>query len=117
MNGVEAAALLIRVSVGSVQVLFGLSQQRSPQDWLGYVPKPLQLLLPVKPVNFMRIHSLGNIGIGLWLLSGLVLPVAIWVSLLWWIWILPFAFYKAMSIGLRDFAIIMSLIALLLLSA
>ena len=115
MSDVETAALLIRIGVSSVQVLFGLSQQRSPEDWLGYIPKPIQFIMPIKPAKFMRIHSLGNLGIGIWLLSGLALPVAIWVSLLWWIWILPFAFYKAMSIGLRDFAIIMSLIALLLL--
>lgn len=113
MNNTEIADLMIRLGVGITQVVFGLSQQRSPEAWLGYIPRPLRYIMPIKPTTFMRIHSLGNIGLGAWLVSGLAQPAAVWCSLLWWAWILPFAFYRALAIGMRDFTIIIALIALL----
>jgi hypothetical protein len=116
MNDTETAIVLIRVGVGIVQIAFGLSQQFAPEKWLCYIPGFLRFIMPIKPTTFMRVHSLGNLSLGLLLVSGLWMPTAIWLALGWWIWILPFAFYKDMTIGLRDFAIIMSLITLLVLS-
>jgi hypothetical protein len=115
MDHVEVAALLIRLGVGIVMVSFGLYQVTKPETWLKYIPKPLQFIMPFKPTSFMRIHALGNIGLGLLLAIGIWQPVSVWLALLWWAWVLPFAFYAELTMGLRDFAIIMALIALLLL--
>jgi hypothetical protein len=113
MQDVEVAALLIRLVVGVVMVLFGISQMRSPEKWLKYIPGLLRFIMPIKPASFMRIHSLGNLGLGLLLASGLWQPASIWLALVWWILVLPFAFYYEYTVGLRDAAIIMALIALL----
>lgn len=116
MDNAETAALLIRIGVGTVMIAFGLSQQFSPHKWLDYMPWLIRFIMPISPVHFMRLHSLGNLGLGILLLGGVWLPAALWLVLVWWIAILPFAFYKDFTIGLRDFAIIMSLIALLVLT-
>lgn len=116
MNDSETAALLIRIGVGTVMVAYGVSQQLSPHKWLDYMPGLVSFIMPIRPASYIRIHSLGNLGLGILLLGGLWMPAALWLVLAWWIWILPFAFYKDFTIGLRDSAIIMSLIALLVLT-
>jgi uncharacterized protein YjeT (DUF2065 family) len=115
MDNIDTASLLIRGGIGLVMVLFGLSQLRKPEKWLKYIPKLIQFLMPVKPESFMRVHSLGNISLGLLLLTGLFQPLTIWLAIAWWIWVSPFAFYYEVTVGLRDFAIIMALVALLVL--
>jgi hypothetical protein len=116
MENINTAELLIRLGVGIVMVLFGLSQMKSPEKWLQYIPKFFQFIMPVRPTSFMRAHSLGNLGLGAWLMIGGGGTWSIWISILWWISILPSAFYHAYTTGLRDFAIIMALIALLVLN-
>ncbi len=113
MEAIDTASLLIRLGIGSVMVLFGISQQKSPQNWLGYIPGLVRFILPIKPEQFMRIHSLGNIALGSLLISGAWPTVSVCLALGWWLWVLPFAFYKDFTIGMRDLAIVMSLAALL----
>ncbi len=115
MDPTELAALQIRIGVGSVMLLFGLSQISSPGRWREYIPPVVRFIMPMQPETFMRIHALGNLGLGLILLLGLWLPVTVWLVLAWWLWVLPFAFYADISKGLRDVAIIMSLLALIVL--
>lgn len=116
MDDAETAALLIRIGVGTVMIAFGASQFRSPHKWLDYMPRFVRFILPIEPAAFMRVHSLSNLVLGILLLSGLWMPAALGFVLAWWIAILPFAFYKDFTIGLRDFAIIMALIAMLVLT-
>lgn len=115
MQDIHTARLLIQIGVGIVMILFGLSQITSPDKWLKYLPRFVRFIMPVKPTNFMRAHSLGNLGLGILLAIGVWQPAVIWITIFWWISILPFAFYAEYSIGLRDVAIILSLIGLLLL--
>lgn len=116
MDKIDTARLLIRLGVGIVMLLFGLSQIKSPAKWLGYIPGFLKFIMPIRPTSFMRLHSLGNIVLGGLLVSSFWQPVSIWLALIWWGTILPFAFYYGYTTGLRDFAIIMALVSLLLLS-
>lgn len=115
MDHVQTASLLIRLGVGVVMVLFGLSQLRSPELWLTYIPRIIRFFMPMEPKIFMRIHSLGNLGLGLLLCLGIWFPVILWITIFWWISILPFAFYYEYTVGLRDVSIILALIALLML--
>ncbi|HSH18203.1 MAG TPA: hypothetical protein VK978_02370 [Candidatus Saccharimonadales bacterium] len=114
MDNVETASLLIRLSIGIVMVLFGISQIKAPQQWLDYIPGFIRFLMPVKPASFMRLHGLGNLSLGLLLMSGWLQPLSLWLALAWWAWVLPFAFFYNWTVGLRDFAIIMALATLLL---
>lgn len=116
MNDIAAADLLIRVGVGIVMVAFGINQIASPVNWLKYIPRLVRFIMPIDSRVFMRLHGTGNVTLGLFLASGLLQPLSIWTALLWWLWILPFAAYYDRTIGLRDFAIIVSLAALLVLN-
>lgn len=115
MSDIETAELIIRLSIGLAMIVFGASQMKSPEKWLKYMPGIIRFLMPIKPTSFMRMHSVGNISLGFLLAAGLFQPVSIWMALLWWIWVSPFAFYYEFTVGLRDLAIIMSLVSLLLL--
>ena len=97
-------------------IAFGISQQKSPGSWLKYMPGFVRCVLPIHPITFMRVHSVGNILLGTLLTLGLLQPVSIWLAIGWWVFVTPFAFYAEFSMGLRDFAIVLSLIALLVLN-
>ncbi len=106
--------LLIRMGTALTMVLFGLNQFFSPQKWIDYIPGWMRKLSPMQPQTTMRIHSLGNIFLGIWLALGFAPVLGAWINIIWWASILPFAFMKDWRIGLRDLSITFSLIALLL---
>lgn len=116
MTDSEIAGLLIRFGVGLVMIVFGINQMRSPTGWLAYMPPFVRFILPIDSKLFMRMHGVTNLVLGALLLSGLWLPVAACIALAWWIWILPFATYYHWTVGLRDLAIILALLALVYLS-
>lgn len=115
MQDIEIANLLIRLSIGTVMFIFGLSQVKSPEKWLKYMPGIIRFLMPIKPTSFMKVHALGNLSLGILLASGLFQPISIWVAIVWWAWVSPFAFYYEFTVGLRDLAIIMAIVSLLFL--
>jgi hypothetical protein len=101
--------LLPRIGVSLVMIIFGIDQIRNSYDWeKEYVPKWLKGKMP------MPLHGFGNLLLGLWLLSGFYLVTALWTVFIWWITILPFAFYGSWKAGLRDLAIITSIASLLI---
>ncbi len=114
----ELAKILISLGGGLLMVSFGINQLRKPQAWLDYVPQWFLKSSPFSPTNFMRLHALGNVAFGLFLFvgviffSGLISLVAAWVALLWMASIVPFAFQKDWSIGMRDLSITLALAAL-----
>ncbi len=112
MTDQAIAELLIRLSVGIVMVIFGLTQIKQPDKWLRYMPGIVRFILPLQPTTFLRIHGLGNVSLGLLLMSGLAQPVSACLALAWWIFVTPFAAYYDWTVGLRDFAISMALLAL-----
>lgn len=115
MSELHAVELLIRISIGAVMILFGLSQMVAPKRWLGYVPWWLDFLLPMPSRIFMRLHGLGNLVLGT-LLAGGWWPLIIgYVAAGWWFSILPFALAYDMFIGLRDAVIICAICAYLIL--
>lgn len=113
MTRVEVAALLIRLGVGIVMALFGISQMKSPEPWLRYIPRFFRFIMPVKPTGFMRLHGFLNIALGVLLAASIWQPAMTWICAIWWLTITPFAFYYEFSVGLRDLAIIMSLVAVI----
>jgi hypothetical protein len=107
----DLARLLLRLGPSVVMMAFGSHQMYSPQPWIKeYMPKWIKNLYD--PDITMRIHGTGNAILGLLLLFG----IGEWWSLIWWLSILPFAFYGSWKAGLRDLAIVLSLVALILLT-
>jgi hypothetical protein len=111
----ETAKLLIHLGTGLAMIAFGAHQIARPQHWLDYLPRWFRQLSPLQDNVFMRVHGTGNLLLGLWLFSGLYAPVAAWLSLIWWISILPFALFRDWRDGMRDIAIICGLIAYIVL--
>lgn len=114
MNEVEWAALLIRVIVGATMMSFGVHQIVRPGAWSGYLPPQLIRLLPAPKNSFMRTHGLGNLALGLGLFIQLLPFVVDWIVLVWWLSILPFAFYADWAVGMRDASVIAALAALII---
>jgi len=106
---------LLRFGVSLIMLVFGIHQLIKPQDWFEYIPKWLQDFLPTKPTTEMRMHALGNILFGGFLLSNIYPVAAGWVAFIWWLTILPFAFRRSWAIGMRDLTIIFALGAYILL--
>ncbi len=106
---------VISFGVGITMIAFGINQLTKPGNWLGYMPSWLTGASPMKPETTMRIHALGNILFGLFLIFPLYPIVAAWIGLIWWITILPFAFKYDWRIGMRDLSIVFALIALVML--
>ena len=114
MTDIEWADLVIRITIGAVMVSFGLHQITNPKLWQEYLPPWLHKII-MAPVTFMQMHGLLNLSLGLAFGLSLWPDVMTWVVLAWWVSILPFAFYVKWTIGMRDAAIIASLVALIIL--
>lgn len=109
-----AAIWLIRIGVALTMMIFGLNQMVKPEVWFHYVPEFMKKTSPISPALQMRVHALGNIVFGLFLIAGSFHPlIAAWVALVWWITILPFTFKVKWDIGMRDLSIIFSLVSLI----
>jgi hypothetical protein len=109
------AELILRLAPALTMVIFGLNQWVKPSDWVHYIPPSLARSSPMKPESSMKLHALGNLAFGLLLASGWHPLVGVWIALIWWASILPFAFRVNWAIGLRDLSITLGLVALLLL--
>jgi uncharacterized membrane protein YphA (DoxX/SURF4 family) len=115
VSDTEAASLLIRISVGTVMVLFGIHQIIKPYEWKDYIPSWLARLIMVPKTMFLQVHGLGNLALGILFLIGFWPQVFDWIVLGWWVTILPFALYVKWSLAARDMAIIAALGAVILL--
>ena len=111
----DTAQLLLRLAPALTMVIFGIHQWAKPSEWLHYIPAWATKSSPMKPESSMKLHALGNIAFGLFLASGWHPLLSVWVALIWWVSILPFAFRVSWAIGLRDLTITVGLVALLLL--
>lgn len=109
----ELSLQLIRASVGLTMVAFGLHQIWQPKQWVHYIPHWLEKLDPLQTTTTLRIHGAGNLVLGVLFLSGLWTIIASWLTIAWWVSILPFALYHDWRIALRDLVVIVSVIAFL----
>jgi uncharacterized membrane protein YphA (DoxX/SURF4 family) len=110
------ALWVIRAGTALCMLAFGVHQIRKPKDWAVFIPAWFQRLSPISNEAMMRLHSLGNLAFGLFLVVGIFPLVSAWVALIWWIFILPFVFPVDWAAGMRDLAITCGLIALVLLT-
>jgi hypothetical protein len=105
---------IIRAGIALAMFAFGIEQLLKPSRWTGYIPPLLSRLLPTSPNTTMRMHAVGNIVLGIWLAIGFYHPVILWLAFLWWLSILPFALWRDWRVGLRDLAITLTLLVLVL---
>lgn len=103
----------LRLGTALIMLVFGVHQMLWPHEWFEYLPSWLKKLSPVSETIDMRLHALGNSILGIWFVIN-VFPVFIaWAVLIWWLSILPFAFRRNWSMGMRDLTIIFAIVAYL----
>jgi len=108
----DIAIWLIRLGVALNMVAFGIHQIISPKPWIEeYVPQWV-MKMRISPKTIMQIHGGGNLILGLFLVSGFWSQASAVSALVWWVLILPFAFYGSWKAGMRDVAITFALAAL-----
>lgn len=109
------AIILLRSSIALLMIIFGIHQYLSPGRWFEYIPAMMKRTPTMSPHSVMRIHSAGNIILGLFLITGFKTLIAAWIVFIWWLSMLPFSFMEKWSTGLRDTVIAISLLALIFL--
>jgi len=107
MNG----DMLVKLGPALMMILFGISQMMNPEMWFKYIPTWVSNV--ISPFIVMRLHASVNILLGLLLLSGWRADVIVPVVIVWFLSIIPFAFLSDWTIGLRDTAVTLGLISLL----
>jgi len=105
----------LRLMGAVVMIPFAIDQMMHPAEWTEYVPKWLSPRLPGWPDGFMRVHALGNLIIGAWLLSSFLSKAAAAVAVLWMATIVGGALLTGRwQVAARDFAVTLGLCALFL---
>ncbi len=103
----------LRLMGAAVLIPFAIDQLMHPAEWTEYVPGWLHPMLPGWPAGFMRVHALGNLVIGVWLLSGIFTKAAAGVSVLWMVTIVGGVLLTGKwQLAVRDFAVTLGLLAL-----
>jgi hypothetical protein len=105
---------LLRLGPSLMMILFGLNQLTNPDYWIRFIPQWIVQNSPVSPYTIMRSHAIVNILLGIFLLSGWHSLTATWITIFWFISILPFAYMFDWTIGLRDTAVVLGLISSLM---
>mgnify|MGYP006329629961 CR=1 FL=1 len=104
-------SFLLRLGPALVMLFFGIDQFRNPGNWLQYVPSWAVNMTGISPYTILRLHSIVNIVLGI-LLFTYRSKAVVWVVFFWFLSILPFAFMGDWTVGLRDTAITLGLLAL-----
>jgi cytochrome c biogenesis protein CcdA len=118
MTHVHTAILLIRFSIGLLMLCFGLSQMNNPKRWEVFLPSWLIKILALfglSPKIAIRIHALGNLTLGTLLAIGLWPSVIPLLVIVWLATVGTFASRVDWTIGLRDYALMATVIGLFLL--
>jgi uncharacterized membrane protein YphA (DoxX/SURF4 family) len=116
MNYFNYAIMALRFGPAFLMLSFGINQMQNPGKWLEEYAPAWVRKMPMINIS-MLVHAAINTVLGLVLLSGLFLPTAAWVGLVWMLSILPFAFYRSWKTGMRDVVTAFTLLALALLSS
>ncbi|HZS42978.1 MAG TPA: hypothetical protein VFA52_02040 [Candidatus Paceibacterota bacterium] len=114
---IDAAIAIIQWPIGITMLVFGIHQMSKPAEWFKFLPAWVSKISPIKnPATEMRIHSLGNIIFGLFLMFPFgAMLVAAWIAFIWWLTIVPFAWRVDWALGMRDLCITLALGALIFL--
>lgn len=103
----------LRAGLSIVFFYAAVSAFLSPESWVGFIPLFIRKI--IDPLIFLKIHSIGELILGLWLLSNKRIFYAAILCSLSMISIIVFNF-GALDIVFRDIAILFMSISLALLS-
>jgi hypothetical protein len=66
----------LQLGLAFVFLWIGIKSLIEPQNWIGFIPLWLGSFLPISVVLFLKIHSIAEIILALWLLSGRALVIS-----------------------------------------
>lgn len=104
--------LALRIGLGFIFIYAGVMSFSAPENWIGFVPPWIENI--IKPLIFLQVHAAFEIILGLTLLTGIVLPAAALIAF-FNIFAILF-FYGVDDVTFRDFGLLMTALALFLLS-
>ena len=105
----SAVSFLLRIGLAGVFIYAGIAALINPFAWVGFVPQFITKIISAQ--TFLHIHSVGEIILALWLLSGRKIFYAAVISALDMLAVMIFNL-SAMDIVFRDFAIFFMAVAL-----
>ena len=112
MIGKLKPAFALRIGLGLVFIYAGLLSFLAPENWIGFVPRWVGSV--IDPQLFLSVHAGFEIVLGLAILAGFLLPLA---SLLTFFDMFALLlFYGIDEVTFRDFGLLMSALALYLLT-
>jgi len=106
-------SFLLRTGLAIAFLYAAVAAFLDPTSWIGFIPLWLRNIIPGE--IFLIIHSVGEIALALWLLSGKKTYLAAWLAALAMFSIIIFNL-GALDIVFRDVAIMFMAIALAILS-
>ncbi|MDO8425131.1 MAG: DoxX family membrane protein [bacterium] len=109
-TGPSAAALLLRLGLGAVLLIFGYGKIADTVSWLGFVPPWMIGLLPMDPVQFLRVVGVAEVLLGVLLVVGWRVRIVAAVVALHLLTIL--AAVARGDLAVRDFGLFMAAAAL-----
>ena len=103
------AELLLRIGLAIIFAYAAISSFKNPQDWVGYLPR--FLAKSDQAHNVLKIFSVYELGLSLWIASGKYVKYAALLAAATLAGIITFNF-KLFAITFRDVALIFSALAL-----
>jgi len=104
--------LALRLGLGLVLIYAGIGMFANPESWVGYVPSWLGKI--IAPETFLTVHGVFELILGVLIITGFFLPFASLLLFLDMGSIL--LFYGVDDVTFRDFGLLMSALALFLLT-
>ncbi len=104
--------LVLRLGLGLVLIYAGIGMFANPENWAGYVPQWLGEI--VAPETFLTVHGVFELILGVLIITGFFLPLASFLLFLDMGSIL--IFYGVDDVTFRDFGLLMSALALFLMT-
>ena len=113
----EIVIFFLKLSAAVPMLVFGIHQLQNPMAWSHNLPSFLRNELgETDTKTFMEFHSVANIALSVWLISGFTLKLSALVVLLWYLALTPFVWQQKWSNGVRDLSIAFAVFALFLLA-
>lgn len=104
------AIRILRLGLGAVLLVFGVSKLADPVGWLGYLPPWLAGVLPIAPQQFFVGVGVLEAVLGALLVTGYALRVVALLAALYLLSVIVAV--GANEIAVRDFGLLMALLAL-----
>lgn len=105
----DYAPALVRIGVGIVFFLFGISQITRPQTWLAWLPNFVGNL-PFTQITFLILTGIFNLIVGVLLIIGIFTKIAALLSSLHLIGVIISLGYNDISI--RDFGLLLAALSI-----